>query len=98
MQAGNVIALTRKFQHEGQGILAAGQGDEDAVLVGEQLSGFDAAATCAEKKSRKQFSQNPVLWLGREMMAVADLQRLHIMMRRTPGQGAVARCGLDGPA
>ena len=55
-------------------------------------------ATCAEKKSRKQFSQNPVLWLGREMMAVADLQRLHIMMRRTPGQGAVARCGLDGPA
>ena len=43
VQAGNVIALTRKFQHEGQGILAAGQGDEDAVLVGEQLSGFDAA-------------------------------------------------------
>lgn len=43
VQAYNVIALTRKFQHEGQGILAAGQGDEDAVLVGEQLSGFDAA-------------------------------------------------------
>ena len=36
--------------------------------------------------------------LSEEMLAVADLQRLHIMMRRTPGQGAVARCGLDGPA
>ena len=43
VQAGNVIALTRKLQHEGEGILAAGQGDEDAIPVGEQLSGFDAA-------------------------------------------------------
>ena len=98
MQAGNVIALTRKFQHEGQGILAAGQGDEDAVLVGEQLSGFDAAGDLRGEEIPETVSQNPVLWLGREMMAVADLQRLHIMMRRTPGQGAVARCGLDGPA
>lgn len=76
--------------------MAAGQGDEDAVLVGEQLSGFDAAGDLRGEEIPEAFSQNPVLWLGREMMAVADLQRLHIMMRRTPGQGAVARCGLDG--
>ena len=54
--------------------------------MGEQLPVSMPRATCAEKKSRKQFSQNPVLWLGREMMAVADLQRLHIMMRRTRGR------------
>ena len=42
MQAGHVVTLPRQFEHEGQGILAPGQGDEDAILMGEQLAGFDA--------------------------------------------------------
>ena len=42
VQAGDVIALPGKLQHQGQRILAARQGHQDAFVTGEELLAFDA--------------------------------------------------------
>ena len=42
VQAGDVIALPGKLQHQGQRILAARKGHEDAFVTGEELLAFDA--------------------------------------------------------
>ena len=42
VQAGDVIALPGKLQHQGQRILAARKGHQDAFVTGEELLAFDA--------------------------------------------------------
>lgn len=37
VQAGDVITLSSKFQHEGEGVLAAGECHKDAVFLGHEL-------------------------------------------------------------
>jgi len=55
VQAGDVVAQPRKFQHQAQRILAAGKGDQDAVVMGEQLAFFDAALHLPGKEQQEAF-------------------------------------------
>ena len=37
MQARDVVALSAEFQHEGEGVLSAGKGHQNAVFPGHEL-------------------------------------------------------------
>ena len=43
VQAGDVIFLAGQLQHQGQGVLAAGKGHQNALVAGEELLAFNAA-------------------------------------------------------